>query len=153
MRLSDLTLGWAASGSEYGSPQRTSRKAFSPLPRYSRTERTSVTRPFEGNTSQSLATARPVRGNYPSVLGNGPSNDNRDIVRTTGIESILNKILGQLARRFHPGEPLSDARIRDVPSEPVAAEEVDRPPGIRNPGDDGRCLLSADRAGENVRQR
>src|SRR5450759_2245607 len=115
MRLSDLTLGWAASGREYAT--------------------------------------RPVRGNYVSVLGNRPCNDHGDIVRTTGIESILNKILGQLARRFHPRESLSDARIRDVPSQPVAAEEMDRPPGIRNPRDDGRGLMSADRAGEDVRQR
>ena len=57
-------------------------KAFSPLLRYSRTDRTSY--------------ARPVRGNYLSVLGDRPYNDDGDVIRPAAVQSILNKLLRNL---------------------------------------------------------
>ena len=74
----------AASDRRYESSQRISCKAFSSLLRYSRTERTSY--------------ARPVRGNYLSVLGDRPCNDDGDVIRTPAVQSILNKLFGNLLR-------------------------------------------------------
>jgi len=49
--------------------------------------------------------------NASSLLGDRPSNDYGDIVAPPAIERVLEKLLANLARRFHRPQSLGDPLI------------------------------------------